>query len=423
MEFKKMNLSVPKEVEEFYDYVFTCDNETRITGTYLVETYLGKASFHVDFLLRREFFYETIEAISEHFGIQFQDVQLSTYSCTFEYKGFECQLHFVTIPEQTMYTQDVRLNEIYYYRGETFVSNEFLQDTNEKKVRVGIVKNPLDTLMRLFDYQERFSFSLDESQIGSFMERFNEHNYSMNYIKEYVIKHADSKLAQTIIDTMKLKDGDTTVHFTLRKENPNALSYLKQNDYRIHRDVFEKIYGKENFIEDTLTYVFSTLPGMNELKELQDNIKREFKKNKVKLLFHYPKETPMWIKESENPLFLSHVLPEVIKKINNEHSKLESFTKKIDHWLEEIREVTKMMVKIPPILTMNLTTNIPLYSRINPYDYVNDRLVEITIEGIGKMIIHKETLNVVRSSMNSQIEDLLREPIQYAIKGEKENGI
>jgi len=423
MEFEKVEVTIPKEVKEFYDFLYTCDEETRIMGTYLTERYQKKLSFHVHLVANRTFFYETIQAVCDHFHIEFERLQLSTYSCEFLYKGYRFELFFVEQPEEEVYLQDIRLNEIVYYQDKTRASKEWIQDINDKMIRTGIVKNPLDTLIRLFDYQERFSFTLDRKSIHSFTERFNEEKYTASYVKEYLDKNVSNELAETIIAQTKIDNGDAQVKFTLTKENPNALFYLKRNRYRIHRDVFEKIYGKEGFVEETFTYTFSSLPGMKEVKVIQSNIEKEIQKNKVKLLFHYPKETPIWLEESKNPLFVAYVLPEIIKKIGREQTNFDSFFKNINEYSKEIKEVTEEMVKVPPVLTMNVTTDVPLFSEIDADDYVNDLVVKLTIEGIGYLVFHKQTKTIFQSTLKESIEHLLKEPIEYVLQGGRENGL
>lgn len=424
MEFEKIDLTIPKEVKEFYDFLYTCDEEARIMGTYLTERYQKKLSFHVHILLNRTFFHETIETVSNHFGIEFESLQLSTYSCLFLYKGYRFQLLFVQEPEEEVYLQDIRLNEIVYYQGETSASKEWIQDVKEKMVRTGIIKEPLDTLIRLFDYQERFSFSLDHNMIHSFMEQFNEKNYTASYVKEYVQKNASNEIAQTIITQMKMDNSDSQVKFTLKKENPNALFYLKQHHYRVHRDVFESIYNKEKFFEKEAVYTFTEMPGMKKIRYLQEEIKKEFRKNKVKLLFHFPKETPGWISESDNPLFLSYVLPQIMKKAKKETKEFKTMVQTIHHLNKTIESVGEAMLEIPSTMKIKMTTNVVLNYSVNPEDYLNNEYVMFDFENKWSMTLHKPT-NIVSKSSNisEEIEAILQDVMDELLEGEKENGI
>jgi len=422
MQFEKVEMTIPKEVKEFYDFLYTCDEEVRIIGTYLIERYQKRLSFHVHLIANRTFFFETIQAVCDHFHIDFKRLRLSTYSCEFLYKGYCFELYFIEQPEEEVYLQDIRLNEIVYYQNETVASKECLQDLNDKMIRTGIVKEPLDTLIRLFDYQQRFSFKLDRDSIHSFMEQFNEKSYTANYVKEYVQKNTSNELAQTMISQMKLDNSDSQVKFTLTKENPNALFYLKQHHYRIHRNVFDALYNKNDFFEKEAVYTFSEMPGMKKIRSLQEEIKKEFRKNKVKLLFHFPKETPGWMNESDNLLFLSHVLPQIMKKAKKETKELKTMVQTIQHLNKTIELVSGAMLEIPSTMKIKITTNVVLNYSINPDDYLNNEYVMFDFENKWSLTLHKPTNKISKSSnISEEIQSILQDVMDELLEGEKQN--
>jgi len=402
MEFSKIDITVPNEIGKFLNTIRENDKDAVVIGDYLYSLYAGKPGKSVDVYASREFFEETTESLSSRLDVQYDEVDLIDIATVCSYGEYVFILHFINTPQKEMYYQDLSLREFYYDGKFAYATDDAIKDHEEKLMHIGIVKNPLKTHIDAHCYFNDYGIKLRAKTTQLLISRFNEIKYSGKEIKDYIEKNTKGKVKQYLEEIhQEMEDTDIVRLKTEEEPNKAANRYLQAYQYKIERDIFQKLYLKNEFITEEMEYEFKISPFYEEIKEKSEEIKNEFKKQLVKLMFHYPDETGLWKGQLDDKLFLHLMIPKIVDRIKKELTPKEFPLDKVVELLKELDELTHKASRMKKKITIHSTSQFPIRKGFNVYRYLKDEYRLVTFskkeDGIfdmkkGEFVIGTSTL-------------------------------
>jgi len=210
MNWKKINLTLPKEILNAYESIRNIQKNTCIAGGFLSDLYMKKPYEDVDFFIKADDNkQQLIEKKLLDSGYKKIDSQgtdnpykLAFHVETFQKDHWKIQLVFTDLGITHVKYFDFRFREFFYFNGQCYASDEALQDIKNKELVVGVPSYPLKTLYRIYSFKKRYDFSVNKDSVSRFSLLFNQQKYSMERITIFLNKQ-ERKMASEVFNIIK----------------------------------------------------------------------------------------------------------------------------------------------------------------------------------------------------------------------------
>jgi len=412
MNFKEINLEIPTNLTDLLEHIQTFDPTACIAGSYLLKTYMKKEANEISFFISRSVS-NAIEALLKgkyHLKLRNQTVKQQRdivglhEGYETEYEGKKVCIHFIECEKHIVHYMPLRLLE-WYYDGKTYVSYEALEDIEKKEIRFGIVKHPIPVYVQLIDYAYLFGMKVNQESFPILSNSFNLRNCMKKEMEEEIVNFEEGKVKHAITTFLSTVGGDTRyLRFPVSGDETykrDVLRLLYQKDGMMTREELEQLFYFRHFFKEEKIYSFNDLLGLESLREKGEQIKKEFMKQSVKLLFHFPKEMGIWRSKIHDDMFLYYVFPSVLKNLRATHSN-DEIEKPIGIILRKYKQLDVILEKInelPAQVDITITNHDVFHQKINIQDFLNGHIVKIIIRDIGYVIVNKQTKEILRSQL------------------------
>lgn len=412
MEFKEMELDIPANLSDLLEQMQKIDAKACIAGSFLLKKYMKKEANEVSFYISH-YVSESIVALLKgkyHLKLHNQTTKqrrdivglYEGYETT--YGEYKMLIHFIKCEKHITNYMPLRILE-WYYDGKTYVSNEALEDIEQKELRFGIIKNPISVYIQLIDYAYLFGMKVNQESFPMLSNSFNLRNCMKKEMEAEIVNLEEGKVKHTITTFLSTVGGDTRyLRFPVSGDETykrEVLRLLYQKEGMMTRKEFEDLFYFRHFFKEEKVYSFNELLGLEALREKGEEIKKEFNKQSVKLLFHFPKEVGVWRSKINDELFLYYLLPSILKKLRKKYSS-EEIEKPIGAILRKYMQLDTILEKIndlPSEVNLTITNHEVFHQNIKVKDFLEGHIVKITIQEIGYITVNKKTKEILRSGL------------------------
>lgn len=412
MDFKEIKLDIPTNLTDLLEQIQTFDPIACIAGSFLLKKYMKKEANEVSFYISHHVS-ESIKALlkgkyhltlSNHTTKQRRDIVglYEGYETTFG--DYSVSFHFIKCEKHIVHYKPLRILE-WYYDGKTYASYEALEDIEQKELRFGIIKHPIPVYIQLIEYAYLLGMKVNQESFPMLSNSFNLRNCMKKEMEEEIVNLEEGKVKHAITTFLSTVGGNTRyLRFPVSGDETykrEVLRLLYQKEGMITREEFEDLFYFRHFIKKEKVYSFNELLGLESLRKKGEEIKKEFNKQSVKLLFHFPKEVGVWRSKINDELFLYYLLPSILKKLRKKYSS-EEIEKPIGAILRKYMQLDTILEKIndlPSEVNMTITNHDVFHQNINVKDFLEGNIVKIVIQEIGYITVNKKTKEILRSGL------------------------
>jgi len=371
MKLETLMMEMPKEVDEFLWKVQEIDKDAVIVGDYLFYLDMDIQTRCVDIYTKEEGL--VIEELVDNQNLEWKGERYHII-----YKDILFRIHHSEEPREEIHYQDLTLRELMYDGVFVTASEDALNDSDDGLLKVGVTNNPLKTLVDLYELND-LGLLIDKERMERLFEIFNCHRYMAEDIRNEIKRVSSKNVRDHFMKWMNLNENENKrIVFDLSGEKPIAISLLKKEEGRIKRDLFDKLYDKNDFYERLETYSFNERPFKEEILKMEESIKTAFKKKILKWMYHYPLEAKHWKEELDEPYFCHLILPKIIEKVHSEKKELKEDTKEILNLIQNLEGLIDCSVNTKRKIQFKVTNKLDLYlDGLDLDDYVNNHYVLI----------------------------------------------
>lgn len=393
LEFVKINLKIEDFVKEVYEKIQNIQKNSIIAGGYLTDRYIGRKYKDVDIFIKDD--RKKNEEIKKLFEpYQINERKLSSYGYPFATEIIDYEIHGISF--QFVFTKmgikavkyfDFRFREFFYFKDSTYASKEALLDIKRKKIVFGVTKAPLVAFYRLFLFQERYGFHIDEHAFEKLKAILHLKKIPYNIIMDYFDEKIQDKMLKEKMKTY-IKPSNTNDY-----QKIGVLQTIYAHDRRMNiynkmypRDIVESVFEKKDTLNETFTYDF----GENLLELAEKRVKRKisylFNSFRIKLIYQEPELVGRWnkyIKALDNEIVIEQWINECLTSMQFQ-------TAQLILYLEKLLKIVRKKHVVSHCVRMTLNNRDVFMSRydflINYRKYLQDCYIKINIEHLGNYL-------------------------------------
>lgn len=431
MEFKEISITLPNEVREIYDIIHPVCPNTFIAGGFVYDQFTGFPFKDVDIFTEYGKYYEVSRKL-ESFGCRLRSIvgeyemlmvgERGAYE--FSYKGIQFQIIFQSIHTEIIEYFDVRIRECYYLNGRTFISTEALIDIENKELHTGIIHDPIKTLHRLIRFEQKYGFPIHTTSLERLFDfmSFNGSKRLCELYSDFEIKNEQEKNRfWDIINHYYIKEKDTFLSF-----NPEALKYLKDQKFKVKRELFDSIYFLDERYGQTIKYEFDENPFLVKISSIDEEIIQYVKTNSVKFLFHLPEKANEWKKNIDNVSYLHTIFKEDVHRIiiANKHNKSEivSVFQYIQDLFDKQQRYTLESFDIESETNLTFSSKNAIFSKMEIDEYLNHDYLSVEIGNKGYILINAKTNQFISGNVRKSTFEIYF-PIIMKLKKELDESL
>jgi len=395
LKFESISITLPTEVEEIYNALYSISSNTFIAGGFVCDQILGYPFKDVDIFVDAnrssqvfDFFRKRgcpLRSVVGEYEV-FMTGERGVYE--FTYKGTKFQLIFQSIGLEILNYFDVRFRECYYQNGEAFISKDALRDMENKELNVGIVRDSDKTLYRLVRFEKKYGFSISDlciDRMKSYLDVQSSPSYSKRFASMCIEENELSKRFIEIIDDSR----------PISQSLIEKVSYLKDNKYKVKRDLLERIFEHEGKAEKKMIHVFSENPFLKFNEEIADEIKNTVKIQSTKLLFHYPEYAALWRNNIDNPTYLHTLFPKEIDHLlrTAPYSKNEGrdILTNLNSLFKKMELNSHEALNFPKELELKFSSDSAVFKDMDVERYLKDGYTRVDIKDKGYIVLESSS--------------------------------
>jgi len=412
MDFKEMELDIPANLTDLLEQIQKIDAKVCIAGSFLLKKHMKKETNEVSFYVSHYVSESVIALLKGKYHLmlhnqttkQRRDIVGLYEGYETTYGDYKMLIHFIKCEKHITNYMPLRILE-WYHDGKTYVSNEALEDIEQKELRFGIIKHPIPVYIQLIEYAYLLGMKVNQESFPMLSNSFNVHNCMKKEMEAELVNLEEGKVKHAITTFLSTVGGDTRyLRFPVSGDETykrEVLRLLYQKEGFMTREEFEDLFYFRHFFKEEKVYSFNELLGLEALREKGEEIKKEFNKQSVKLLFHFPKEVGVWRSKIHDELFLYYLLPSILKKLRKKYSS-EEVEKPIGAILRKYIQLDAILEKInnlPSEVNVTITNHDVFHQNIKVKDFLEGDIVKIAIQEIGYITLNKKTKEILRSGL------------------------
>jgi hypothetical protein len=316
MNFVKIEIVLPSEVDQFYQRIQTIDPRIFIAGGFVFDLLDGKPYKDVDIFVPRE--------IQASFHSFLQDLRLPIKVITNEYYERRIngsavfEFYYKNIRMNAVFTDkgidellhfDIRMRAMYYQNGQAYASSEALEDMANRTIHVGSVDSPLLTFYRVLRFKKKYGYKVDKPSVIRLFEGLSAKNQKLrSYIPNNLTTGSDRLPAKKELQHI-LSPYKNGTHYVLPKECGQDLTVpidliTAPSDVRSNMG--------EQFTLNT-TFTMTENPYVIKAKEVESDLLNLYRDIRLKLMLNDPSFVDPLDAMDDTSLFLYTVLPHIVR--------------------------------------------------------------------------------------------------------------
>lgn len=308
MEFQKITLPIPEEVQLLAQTIEKIEPNSALAGGYLSDLYMGTPYQDLDFFIQlpyrttTEFFeelYKTtplVSCIETQCYYQPENGIISVYKA--QYNDYNVHFIFTLHGKEAVRYFDVRFREFYYSNGQAYASKDALEDIANHQLCIGLVHSPIVAMKRLFYFKDRYKFTIHPQFLTLVTDVFMVQGWDLSSLQNHLLEPKYEGFQEEIeaFFTPYLTHQET-VSIPLR----HFLETVSYGRISIARDEFHVVYFHQDSLEEQFTFFVSQEKTYQHIQEAIHRLKKAFLTQSIRMNANYPQLVHDLKKNLEDP--------------------------------------------------------------------------------------------------------------------------
>lgn len=302
MNFTKVNISIPEEIKRVLAEIHSVQKNAVIAGGYLADLYMEKQHKDIDiFILSNTFLDEKIKKRFKSYELEetnelsqsnYDDLGISDVRY-YAFEGEHVQLIFTKYGKDVVEYFDYRFREFYFDGIYSYASIEAIHDINNHTLYFGVTTNPIRSLFRGLQFEERYKFNLEPKSLVFLKSLFDYSEVTEKRLLDYI----DSRSLQKEISDKMLsfyKEHEIEGIFQFNHCFPNKMATKWLFNMDVPRDYVEKVYSHIPIQFGNIPFTFNENPYTLKKLTLLKNIYEGFSMIRFLLITDLKKYKKKW---------------------------------------------------------------------------------------------------------------------------------
>jgi len=390
VKFKEIEIDIPEVILELAENIEKLEKDSCLAGGFLSDLYMGTPYRDVDFFIKYPQMGETqfIEALMKMMKTDVKQSSESYYHQSGIYNVYESTYHGYKLnfilnihgANSASYF-DTSFREFYHHDGKTFASLDALSDIKDRKLRLGIMDNPIVAMFRLFRFKERYGFSILEKYTEPVGVIFIHWGYTIQNVNDYL---QDLKCSDDVKNEMTSFFNGIMANNGLYHDKKLAFLQAARNNTTVTREIFHEIFFKDDEIKSTFTFSLSKDHFYKKLQNAVVEIKKEFHKQQIRLSLDYPELVNEWKNNMDDPHYFHLMfLPKIQRIANNLSFNQKSYLKEITEKIMMMNTIMHLSSSVDSsIIKIDVCEEKSFQHNIDASEYLKGRYIHLSVDQV-----------------------------------------